>query len=606
LKKKVEMAGRKRANSLKTLLSKELLLTMAGERYFKRGEDYAGRGYVHDLTVESNGLTACVSGTEEYDVELLIEGKELLSTCTCPLGVDDIFCKHCVAVGLMWLANPIETKTRKISRSANKPVSIQEVESFLKQQDKSTLIKWMLERSQRDENWRQSLFLKVASQRSQGLDLTTFERALRNAINIRGFVEWKQVSNYAQGIDLVLNSIQEILEDYPQSVLKLCEYAIPLFEKALDSIDDSSGEVGGLMDEFEELHFDACELAKPDPAALAYYLLHSEMDSGFGGFHNAVETYALILGDVGLAHYRKLAESMWQEFPALSPKDAGDRNFKRRKLQRILEALAKNDGNIESVVAIKRQDLSNAYSYLEIAQLYLQDGQRDLALDWAESGLKAFEHSAALRDFTIEEYFHRGQIEDAMTLAWQSFTQSVTLQSYQKLKIQSERAKQWKTKRNEALDYVRQMLDSQSSKGTQALHSHKKISVPTLPAWNHSGMFVLDRSLLVEIFLWEGENDLAWQEAQAGGCSNRTWLQLAEQRQLSHREDALPIYMREIESLIKQTHNAAYADAITFLKKVRGLMITLHQQVEYNTFVAHLRKNYKAKRNFIALLDKRR
>jgi tetratricopeptide (TPR) repeat protein len=448
--------------------------------------------------------------------------------------------------------------------------------------------------------------LKLASQRSQGLDLTTFERALRNAINIRGFIQWKQVSNYAQGIESVLNSIKEMLEDHPPSVLKLCEYAMPLFEKALNSVDDSSGEVGRLMDEFEELHFNACELAKPDPTALAYYLLCSEMDSGFGGFNNGAETYALILGSAGLAHYRKLAESMWQEFPALLPKDVGDSNFKRRKIQHILETLAKTDGNIESVVAIKRQDLSNARSYLEIAQLYLQDGQRDLALDWAESGLKSFEHNVGLRDFAIEEYFHRGQIEDAMALMWQSFTQSITLQSYQKLKIQAERAKQWKTKRNEALDYVRQILNSQSLEGTQARRSHKTISVPTLPAWNPSGMFVLDHSLLVEIFLWEGENDLAWQEAQTGGCSNQIWLQLAEQRQLSHPEDALPIYKREVELLLKQTHNAAYANAITFLKQVRSLTITLHQQVEYNTFVAYLRKNYKAKRNFIALLDKRR
>jgi uncharacterized Zn finger protein len=106
------MTERKGTNSLKTLLTQEVLLKMAGDRYFARGEDYLRRGYVHDLAVEGDGLTARVSGTEEYYVELWAEDGKLQATCTCPLGVDDIFCKHCVAVGLTWLANPSAAKTR--------------------------------------------------------------------------------------------------------------------------------------------------------------------------------------------------------------------------------------------------------------------------------------------------------------------------------------------------------------------------------------------------------------------------------------------------------------------------------------------------------------
>lgn len=48
----------------------------------------------------------------------------------------------------------------------------------------------------RYDDWRQQLFLKVASQRPQGLDLTTFRRAQRDEIAIRGFIEWNEVSDY--------------------------------------------------------------------------------------------------------------------------------------------------------------------------------------------------------------------------------------------------------------------------------------------------------------------------------------------------------------------------------------------------------------------------
>ena len=606
------MVGRKEANSLKVLLTRDGLLEMAGERSFARGEDYTRRGYVHDLASEGDGLTARVTGTEEYYVEICPGEGELQTTCTCPLGADDIFCKHCVAVGLTWLANPNAAKAQKGKRPAQKPVTMQEVQHFLEQQDKSTLIQWIIARTQRDQDWRQQLLLKVASQRSQGLNLTTFRRALRDAVSIRGFIEWNEASDYADGINSVLDSIRDLFNDHPQAVIELSEYAIPLIETALNSVDDSNGKVGDILEDFQELHFEACKLASPDPTALADYLFQSEMDSGFGSFSNAVETYAPILGDEGLAHYRERAEEMWQEFPALTSRDTSEWNYERWKLQRILEVLAKTTGDLEDVVAIKRRDLSSSSTYLEIAQLYLQDGQGDLALEWSESGLKAFAlPDASLRDFVIEEYHCRGRIEDAMKLIWQAFTQSVALPSYQKLKTQTERVNQWRTWRDKALAHIRQQLEPppQPPTATQSSRSRKSAQVrsaASYPAWSPLGRFARDRSLLVEIFLWEGEDDLAWREAKAGGCSKQLWLRLAEGRQQNHPEDALPIYHQEIEPLIQQTNNTAYANAVSFLQKVHGLMLRLDRQAEFNALVAHLRQTYKAKRNFIALLNQQK
>ena len=114
------------------------------------------------------------------------------------------------------------------------------------------------------------------------------------------------------------------------------------------------------------------------------------------------------------------------------------------------------------------------------------------------------------------------------------------------------------------------------------------------------------RSLLVEIFLWEAEDDLAWQEAQAGGCSQQLWLKLAERSQLTHPAEALPIFQQEIEPLIQQTHNTAYANAVSFLQKVHDLMIRLDQQTEFDALIAHLRQTYKANRNFITRLNQQK
>jgi hypothetical protein len=411
-------------------------------------------------------------------------------------------------------------------------------------------------------------------------------------------MEWNEVSDYADGIDSVLGSIQELQEDHPQAVIELCKYAIPMIENALNVVDDSNGEVGDILVEFQALHYEACDRVRPDPIALAEQLFQGEMESDFGSFDNAVETYAVILGEQGLAHYRTLAESMWQEFPPLSPKDSGEWNYKRHKLQRILETLAMLRGDIEAVVAIKCRDLSSSRTYLSIAQLYLQDGQGDRALEWAESGLNAFEQpDTNLRDFVIEDYRRRGRIEEAMELAWQGFIQRVTLGSYQKLKTQAEAVKQWQIWRNNALAYIREYLEPP----VKASCNRKDT-----PIHSATSTVARDRSLLVEIFLWEGEDDLAWQEAQEGGCSRQLWLRLAERREHSHPEDALPIYQQEIEPLIQQTNNKAYAHAVSFLQKVHDLMTRLDRQADFNALVTYLQKTYKAKRNFIALLQQQK
>jgi uncharacterized Zn finger protein len=109
----------------------------------------------------------------------------------------------------------------------------------------------------------------------------------------------------------------------------------------------------------------------------------------------------------------------------------------------------------------------------------------------------------------------------------------------------------------------------------------------------------------VEIFLWEGEDEQAWQEAQQGGCSSQLWLRLAERRQQNYPAEALPIYQREIKSLIEQTNNQAYAEAVELLVRVHELMKRLGRQEEFAQQLAQLRNTYKRKRNFIRLLDQK-
>src|SRR6266508_5035824 len=91
--------------SLAAVLTREALQRLAGATSFGRGERYASDGAVL-ATVEGDdgALTGEVRGAGIYRVRLWVQDARLAFSCSCPVGAARSFCKHCVAVGLIWLA----------------------------------------------------------------------------------------------------------------------------------------------------------------------------------------------------------------------------------------------------------------------------------------------------------------------------------------------------------------------------------------------------------------------------------------------------------------------------------------------------------------------
>ena len=122
-------------------------------------------------------------------------------------------------------------------------------------------------------------------------------------------------------------------------------------------MDDSNGEMTGLLERIQEMHHAACVAAKPDPEELARRLFDWEMMTDWDAFYGAAEAYADVLGKQGLTVYRQLAESAWKKVPNLGPGD-DRRSFEgsRFRLTSIMESLARADGDVESLVAVNRVD----------------------------------------------------------------------------------------------------------------------------------------------------------------------------------------------------------------------------------------------------------
>jgi uncharacterized Zn finger protein len=486
-------------------------------------------------------------------------------------------------------AKPPRTNQSLRSKARGNNLTMKDVRAWLLLQTKETLVDMLIEASAEDEPLNHRLMLKATATR--GVNLATYRKVLDQAISTDEFVDYRGVYGYWRQADGAVDAIADLLDQgHGDAVIELSEYALAKVEHALEYVDDSDGYMHTLLDRLQELHLAACRQAKPDPEALAERLFQWELNGEWDTFYGATKTYAKVLGKRGRAHYRELAEAEWAKVKPLQPGENERGKYgKRFRITHIMESLAEQSGDIEARVAVECRDLSSSYRFLRIAELYKSARQTNQALEWAEKGINAFGTKAdsRLQEFLADLYHRRKRHDEAMALVWPQFEAHPTLGSYRNLKQHADRSKRWPEWRARALEHVRALID----KGSKTKRNRWSFNI-----W-------ADRSLLVEIFLWEQDPEAAWSEAQAGGCHRGLWLKLASLREQDHPRDAVAVYRRFIEPTVEQTNNDAYAEATRLLRRMEKLMKRLGEHPQFKRYLADLRAEHKRKRNFMKLLD---
>lgn len=579
--------------TLREILTERVLRRMAGARSFDRGVRYFDGKHIRSVAGQGNEIAGKVEGTHVYRVRLWADMGSLDYSCTCPMGEDGECCRHCVALGLAWLRQDASAGAASVApgMKSNKkpPVTMRDVRAFLAARETDVLVDLLMQHAEQDENLRRRLLMMAAKKAANGLDVATYRQAIEDAIVPDDFVSYNEMYDYARKAAEVIDSMESLLkEEHAASVVDLTEHALRSVEKAMESVDDSGGHMGGMLERLQDLHHAACKRAKPDPEELAERLFEWELRGEWDTFSGAMGRYTDVLGKKGLDVYRRLAEQRWERVRALG---LGDRDpavyGERFRITQIMEALARRTGEVEALVAIKQRDLSSSCAYLQIAEAYRRAKKHDLALEWAERGVKAFpqERDDRLREFLADEYHRRKRHDEAMVLVWADFEAAPQLEEYRNLKSHADRIKQWPCWRERALRLIREQIHRAKLK----IRDRRWV--------------VADHSALVEIFLWDKDFESAWREAKAGGCYDSLWRTLAAWREKDHPLDAVPIYWKDVESALKRMGNEAYREALRVLRKIRLLMQRVGQEEKFRRELAALRAAHKAKRNFLKLLD---
>jgi len=578
-------------SSLSSVLTGTAVRQMAGPAYFERGKEYFESGLVENLIDFEERITARVYGTAKYDVSLWPERGGVGHSCTCPLGQNGEFCKHCVAVGLAWL-NRQKEQGGKSSKSKKGKITFEDVRDYLLAEEKQALVEIVLEQARRDDRLRQRLLARTARACAEGLDLDSFRSSIDLAVQTGGFVDYRSAWDYISGIDEIIDAIEELLDErYAKEVIELAEYALTAVEGVMEQVDDSDGGMGSILDRLQEIHLQACKQVKQDPEELARKLFQWELDSDWDVFHAAAETYAQVLGKKGLAVYRELTEKEWEQMPRLTPEsDERGKWGRRYSITSMMESLARQAEDMDELVRIKSRDLSTPYRFLEIAEIYRNARQREKALEWAEQGLKSFptRPDPRLREFLANEYHRLKRHDEAMSQIWAIFAESPGLERYRLLKAHADKVGAWSIWREKALSLVRKQLE----KAKKEERSERWLWYPR------------DNSELVRIFLWEKDVEAAWREAQEGGCSNDLWHELAKKREKEYPEDAVDAYKQLVEPALERKKNSDYKDAVGFIERINRLMSRIGKKREFDEYLESVRATHKRKRNFIKLLEK--
>jgi uncharacterized Zn finger protein len=529
------------------------LLRLAGSRSYERGEGYLDA--VVNMLPAVDGVRATVHGTEPYVVRLSWTDGRLAGECSCPFGAGGAFCKHCVAVGLVWLAEDGEPGE----------AAPDELRAYLESLDRAALVDLLYERAMYDEELRRLLELRAAAGGAAEPDVAALRQQIDSALRVRGFVDYTGSFDYARRADAILDTLSSLLDaGHAAIVVELAERVITVVTQAVERMDDSSGVAGDACQRAATTHAQACLQAPPDPARLARWLLDRQLN-GPGWPELALADYADALGELGLARYRKEVRSRWEKLPALGSGDVASFDHGRFGVTLLMEQVAALDG-VDALVAVLARDLSSPWQYARIATELAQAGRPGDALAWAKRGLA--EHPQAWSDprlveIAVEQLVSLGEHEDAVALRRRSLERVRSVGKY--LALREQAAGRWA----ELRDWARGMLSGEH---------------------------------LVRALLADGEPDEAWAVARDASCSDEVWLQLAEHRAGRFRLEAAEVLRPMAARRIELRDKRSYDEAADMVRRIRELHRQAGEVEAFADYLAELRRKHKPKRNFMAAL----
>lgn len=242
-------------------------------RILERGWNYYKDGAVQSLTTTPTGYRATVSGTEDYEVEIELEGDDIAEMyCDCPYADDGNYCKHMAAVLYAVEEEEVEVlasgscgesaQADKAKKSKNKKGDqIQEVVASIPEEELRGIV---MSLAQQDSSFCNTLLTKYGPRDPMllvRLEKEVDEIGWRHS-DRSGFVDYEEAYDYACELqDILYEHVPELIGRHClKEAMELTGYVF--HEIGTRDMDDSDGgtmEVAGACYEMWRRILDASD-----------------------------------------------------------------------------------------------------------------------------------------------------------------------------------------------------------------------------------------------------------------------------------------------------------------------------------------------------------
>lgn len=554
-------------------IDESTLKMLSGEAAFNRGKAYYRDDTVEQLQILGSTITAEVQGSELYRVRLKHTATLLEGSCDCPASDNIDFCKHCVAVGLVYLQH---LQTGEQLKNSKRPDLLH---NYLLTHDKAVLAQILTELIHNDPLLEDQWMLK-AEVAAGKLDSKEFKKRITKAIPYnRNIYRYPQVRNYFARIDQLAEQLTELLPQFKaHDALALIDYALARIHRALNTVDDSGGFRYSSLETLHQMHRQTLERTDWPLEMRAQYLLDIFGKSQMETYPKIPEEYAHILGEQGMACFNEQLQAQWDALPALSDEDDHESCWKYRLIREPLLTAARLRGDLESEIALLAKTAVSSYEFLELSRLCLSHERLDEAIGWFE---QARQKTRGNNDRRITEQelailCYQKQYKQVLARLWNSFETFPHRETYRRLRDMAQLAESRTDWYQRALNH----LIADAGNGSQT-----------------------ERDAVAEIHLEEDQPQQALAWAQQHPLHPRLLLEVIRANRNSPLQ-ILPLYVRLAQFNVKQGKNDCYRDAIDLMGEAREALNEA-QRPAWEAELRCLHSQYKAKRNFRQWLQER-
>lgn len=532
-------------------LSERALLEVAGDRSYARGEDYVR--YVRGLRITAETAYASVQAKRVYAVELDWSGPQPDGFCTCPHAADGHFCKHLVAVGLAVIDSGAIADATRVASALDATVQAMDVDE---------LRELVMTLAHRDGEVRR--MLEVRATAASDDDTTAkaeFEAYVRNALEFRGFVDYRESYAVAEAASQVLDELENHLNAGSAEIVRpalLC--ALTLLRTITEHADDSSGAIGGECERAADLYAKACRLGAPDPAELAEWLAAFRATSPgwptllLADFVDAFDDHALKIYRAAVAD--------------LDRQHAGRDHWSRFEVDTMLLELADHDGDVDRAIELLNEREHPRYGAI-IARLR-EAGHDDEVVSWIDRAVAEGRISGqgGGNDYWLnpsavaDTYRGLGRIDDAIAVLRNDFVRRPTVHAFRSLLDFAATIDRADTERTWALDHARELACGSGS-----------------------------GSVLVQLALSEGDVGAAWEAADCygPGCA---WQELATQGAEARPVAAADLYRPQLENDLQRPNTRLYPGIAATLATMAKLYERGGRKADFALYIAKVRQDY--------------